>query len=75
LVNEPIRGPGEQPPSYDIRIGSGMPAAEPAPRPQRATRRHRDRIPTMAQLESLFKEGFLVLPLRYFRGYFLDMLV
>jgi hypothetical protein len=41
--------------------------------PSGAPRRWRERIPTPAQLQALIKNGRLVLPLRYFRGYFLDL--
>jgi hypothetical protein len=41
--------------------------------PSGAPRRWRERIPTRAQLEALIHNGRLVLPLRYFRGYFLDL--
>jgi hypothetical protein len=34
-----------------------------------------DRIPTDALLASLIQDGMLVLPPRYFTGYFLDMLI
>ena len=41
--------------------------------PAGTPRRWRERIPTRAQLEALIQNGRLVLPLRYFRGYFLDL--
>lgn len=34
-----------------------------------------DRIPTDAQLQALIQDGELVLPPRYFLGYFLDLLI
>jgi hypothetical protein len=74
-VNEPIRGPADNPPSYDVRIGGATIPADSVERPQRPARRHRDRIPTMAQLQALLQNGILVLPARYFRGFFLDLLV
>ena len=41
--------------------------------PSGAPRSWRERIPSVAQLEALIQNGRLVLPLRYFRGYFLDL--
>jgi len=35
----------------------------------------RDRIPTRAQLNALIQDGMLVLPPRYFVGFFLDLLI
>lgn len=34
-----------------------------------------DRVPTDAQLQALIQDGELVLPPRYFMGYFLDLLI
>jgi hypothetical protein len=34
-----------------------------------------DRIPSDAQLTALIEDGMLVLPPRYFMGYFLDLLI
>ena len=34
-----------------------------------------DRIPSDAQLAALVQDGVLVLPPRYFMGYFLDLLI
>jgi hypothetical protein len=65
--------------SDGMRIGGGRPAVDRdsigtlgdgvAPLGFRA------RIPSPAQLLSLLKDGVLQLPARYFRGYFLDVLV
>jgi len=41
--------------------------------PVAPVRGFRARIPSMAQLQSLLKDGKLMLPLRYFRGFFLDL--
>ena len=49
------------------------PEGEPGLPPVGGPRRWRERIPTVAQLEALIENGRLVLPLRYFRGYFLDL--
>lgn len=61
-------------------LGGLLPPA-PTPRapeierelPSGSPRRWRERIPTPAQLQALIQHGRLVLPLRYFRGYFLDL--
>jgi hypothetical protein len=34
-----------------------------------------DRVPSDAQLQALIEDGELVLPPRYFLGYFLDLLI
>lgn len=73
-MNEPIRGPADNIPSYDVRIGGNAIPTEGVERP-RPARRHRDRMPTLAQLQALLQNGILVLPARYFRGFFLDLLV
>ena len=49
------------------------PEAERELTPPGPSRRWHERIPTVAQLEALIENGRLVLPLRYFRGYFLDL--
>ena len=63
-------------------LGGLLPVPAPQPRPAEierelppagTPRRWRERIPTRAQLEALIQNGRLVLPLRYFRGYFLDL--
>lgn len=60
--------------SYDPRVGAFRTRGEidrievVAP-----VRGFRARIPTMAQLEALLRDGKLMLPLRYFRGFFLDL--
>ena len=62
-------------------LGGLLPAPAPVPRapeieretPAGTPRRWRERIPTRAQLEALIQNGRLVLPMRYFRGYFLDL--
>lgn len=36
---------------------------------------HGDRVPTDALIASLIQDGMLVLPPRYFTGYFLDLLI
>jgi hypothetical protein len=41
--------------------------------PTGTSRRWRERMPTREQLEALIRNGRLVLPMRYFRGYFLDL--
>lgn len=51
-------------PQEPVRLRSTLPA-----------RRLRDRIPTRAQLEALIATGRLLLPPRYVRGYFLDLLI
>ena len=62
------------PTSFDPRIGGLRTRGEidrtdvVAP-----VRGFRVRIPTMAQLEALLQNGKLMLPMRYFRGFFLDL--
>ncbi len=71
MSTDPIRDSA----SYEGRIGESMPRRDverPAPAPRT---RLRDRIPTLQQLQSLIRDGRLMLPPRYFRGFFLDMLV
>jgi hypothetical protein len=41
----------------------------------RITRGAKDRVPNNAQLSALMQDGLLVLPPRYFVGFFLDMLI
>jgi hypothetical protein len=41
----------------------------------RITRGAKDRVPTNAQLRALIEDGMLMLPPRYFIGYFLDLLI
>jgi hypothetical protein len=41
----------------------------------RITRGAKDRVPSNAQLRALIEDGMLMLPPRYFIGYFLDLLV
>jgi hypothetical protein len=55
------------PPAQPIESERQVPSAT-------GPRRWRERIPTRAQLEALIQNGRLVLPMRYFRGYFLDLL-
>jgi hypothetical protein len=70
-MREPLR---TDPASFDPRIGGLRTRAEidrtevVAP-----IRGFRARIPTMAQLDALLQNGTLMLPLRYFRGFFLDL--
>jgi hypothetical protein len=60
--------------AYDQRVGAFRTRGEiDRTDPLVAVRGFRARIPTMAQLQSLLKDGKLMLPLRYFRGYFLDL--
>lgn len=73
MSNDYLRGASSDGvPSYDGRIGGFADRVQPSPK---TARRHRDRIPSLTQLESLIKDGVLVLPARYFRGFFLDMIV
>jgi hypothetical protein len=71
---ERVRGGiGESPP-HDPRVGGlrgrreldpGLPGGPP--------RGFRSRLPSLADLEALVRDGRLMLPLRYVRGYFLDL--
>jgi hypothetical protein len=73
-LNDKIRGFGQGTAPADARY-AGLTPAEGAERPEPIKqRRFRDRLPTRAQLEALIQNGHLVLPMRYFRGYFLDVL-
>lgn len=73
-MNDPVRRPGNDPMQIDPRIG-GLRTPSPADVEKPGSRKRlRDRIPTMAQLEALIQDGRLILPVRYFRGYFLDVL-
>lgn len=72
-MSDRIRGPGQGTTPTDTRYGG--PAVDFVERPEPVkARRFRDRLPTRAQLEALLQNGRLVLPARYFRGYFLDVL-
>lgn len=67
-----IRGFGQSPSPTDTRYAG--PPVDMTERPEPVKpRRFRDRLPTRAQLEALLQNGVLVLPARYFRGYFLDV--
>ncbi len=65
--------------SDGMRIGGGRPAADrdsfASPGDGVTPLGFRARIPSAAQLLSLLKDGVLQLPARYFRGYFLDVMV
>jgi hypothetical protein len=62
------------PASYDVRLG-GLRSRSEIDRADIAApvRGFRARIPTLAQLEALLENGKLMLPRRYFRGFFLDL--
>lgn len=72
-MSDELRIRRDAPPGIEGRIG-GMrqPGEVQKPEPRR---RLRDKIPTLEQLKALIVNGKLILPARYFRGYFLDMLV
>lgn len=73
-MNEPIRRPGDAPPGVvDPRIGGLRQPQEVDRVSGRGARRFRDKIPTLADLEALIQNGRLILPPRYFRGYYLDL--
>jgi len=60
--------------AYDQRVGAFRGRNEiDRTDPLVAVRGFRARIPTLAQLQSLMRDGKLMLPLRYFRGFFLDL--
>lgn len=62
------------PASFDSRIG-GLRTRGEIDRTDVVVpvRGFRVRIPTIAQLEALLQNGKLMLPMRYFRGFFLDL--
>lgn len=60
-------------PGIEGRIG-GMRQPGDVQKPESRSRL-KDKIPSLEQLKALIVNGRLILPARYFRGYFLDMLV
>jgi hypothetical protein len=66
-----LQGPGGlfAPPTRPTDAGREIVAPTGAPK------RWRERMPTRAQLEALLHNGRLILPMRYIRGYFLDLFV
>ncbi len=70
-MSEPLRTDAA---AYDQRVGAFRTRGEiDRIDPTAPVRGFRARIPTLAQLESLLRDGKLMLPMRYFRGFFLDL--
>lgn len=71
-IQGPITDRGLQ---LDTRVG-GLRTPEKAEKiNDRDRRRWRPKIPTMEELQAIFIDGQILLPLRYFRGHYLDILV
>jgi hypothetical protein len=70
-----IRTAVERGTMFDSRVGTMRNPNEVERVEPNGRRRLRDRIPTIAQLEALLRDGLLVLPARYFRGTYLDIMV
>ena len=76
LPRATLSGPSVRPETYVDRSPSGA-ASGTVARANRANQApvHKNRIPTIRELLALVVNGAIVLPQRYFRGMFLDVVV
>lgn len=73
---ERIQGPvTERGLQLDTRVGGLRTPEKVEKANERDKRRWRPKIPTLEELQSIFIDGQILLPLRYFRGHYLDILV
>ncbi|MFD2262518.1 hypothetical protein ACFSM5_06425 [Lacibacterium aquatile] len=72
---DPIRSNPDRGVQLDTRVGNTLVPREGIAPAQPARKRWRDRIPSAAELAGLIVNGELRLPARYFRGFFLDLII
>lgn len=71
-IQGPVTDRGLQ---LDTRVGGLRTPEKVEKTNERDKRRWRPKIPTLEELQSIFIDGQILLPLRYFRGHYLDILV
>jgi hypothetical protein len=74
-MSDQIRSSLERGVQIDARIGSPATPREASAPVEPRRKRWRDRLPNPAELAALLVNGEIQLPPRYFRGYFLDLII